>query len=467
MSETPLPPTTPARGTARVGRSRSRFDATLVAAVVVPLLAVGASALVDVDTPTRAGAAPSETPLTESSIVCPGGGGEVLVTSTSGEGGSVDVRSGGTEEQADLRPGRTTSVDLGERAAVVTGRDELAPGLVAGRFSTPLASFDCRAPVFDQWFTGVGAGARHRSTIQLVNPDEGRAVVDITVLGADGEVEAPLRGVTVEGESTRAVPLAEVLPRRDELTVRVTVVRGRIAASVRDAFRGVGNARSGDDGLASQAAPQTGNLLLGVPTGAGPRSLVIANPGTSQGRATLQLVTGDATFEPRDVEPIDLPPRSTVVVPVAGLLRRAGEGDEAPIGLQVDSTVPTTATLSVFVEGDLATAVPAVPLEGPGTAILPEGSKRLLLGDAASPGVVTVAARSGDGTALEEQRVEVGPGRAASVDLPDDARLITVTPARTSVAGVVAVVGSGGATIVRLREPATGGVVPDVRAGAP
>lgn len=466
MSDAPSPPTpTPARGTARV--ARSRLDATLVAAVVVPLLAIGASALVDVDTPSRAGAAPSETPLTESSIVCPGGGGEVLVTSTSGEGGQVDVRSGGSEEQADLSPGRTTSVDLGERAAVVTGRDDLAPGLVAGRFSTPLASFDCRAPVFDQWFTGVGAGARHRSTIQLVNPDEGRAVVDVTVLGADGEVDAPLRGVTVEGESSRTIPLADVLPRRDELTVRVTVVRGRIAASIRDAFRGLGSGRSGDDGLASQAAPQARNLLLGVPTGAGPRSLVIANPGTSQGRATLRLVTGDTTFEPRGVEPIDLPPQSTVVVPVADLLRRAGEGDEPPIGLQVDSTVPTTATLSMFIQGDLATAVPAVPLEGPGTAILPDGGKRLLLGDAAGPGVVTVAARSDDGTALEEQRVEVGPGRAASVELPDDARLITVTPARTTVAGVVAVVGSGGATIVRLREPATGGVVPDVTVGAP
>ncbi|WP_148614025.1 DUF5719 family protein [Nocardioides rubriscoriae] len=454
--------------TARV--KRARLDVTTVAAVVIPLLALLAALLVDTGTTrAREGAPPEETPLTRASVVCPAGGSDVLVTSTSGVSGQVDVRAGGSDPEAvDVAPGATTTVPVDQRAVVVTGEGALAPGLVAGRFSAPLASFDCRPPVFDQWFTGVGAGAKHRSILQLVNPDEGRAVVDVTVLGADGVVDAPqLLGVTVEGGASRSLPLAEILPRRDELALHVTVVRGRIAASVRDTVRGLGGGRTGDDGLASQAAPATSNLVLGIPSGSGPRTLVLANPTTSQGRATVSLVTRDAVFEPRGLDAVDLPPQSVVVVPVAEVLRAAGTGDGQAVGLQVDSTVATTASLSMFVKGDLATAVPVAPLAGAGTAVLPDGGKGLLLGDADAPGVVTVVARKADGTVLQDKRVEVAPGRADTVALPDGTRLVTVTPARTSVAAVVLVVSDGGATVVRLRAPVTTGLVPDVRVGPP
>lgn len=455
------------RRTARV--ARARLDVTTVAAVVVPLLALVAALLVGTDSTTpRTGGPAEETPLTRASVVCPAGGSEVLVTSTSGASGSVEVRAGSEERTAEVGPGTTAEVRLGERAAVVTGEGDLAPGLVAGRFSSPLASFDCRAPVFDQWFTGVGAGAKHRSILQLVNPDEGRAVVDVTVLGSDGVVAAPqLKGITVEGGTSRPFALAEILPRRDELALHVTVVRGRIAASVRDTVRGLGRGRTGDDGLASQGAPARSNLLLGIPYGTGPRTLVLTNTSTSQGRASVSLVTRQSVFAPSGLEDIDLPPQSVVVVPVARVLRDAGTGDEQAVGLQVDSTVPTTSSLSMFVKGDLATAVPVPPLVDAGTAVLPAGAKRLVLGDARGPGVVTVAVRDGAGAVLSEERVEVARGRASTLDLPDDARLVTVTPARTTVAGVVLVVSAGGATVVRLREPVGTGLVPDVRLGLP
>lgn len=456
------------RRTTRV--AQSRIDVTTVAAVLVPLLALLAAVLVDTGTTTpRVGAGPEETPLTRSSVVCPGGGSEVLVTSASGASGTVEVRAGDREQRAEVGPGLTAEVGLGERAAVVTGTGDVAPGLVAGRFSTPLASFDCRAPVFDQWFTGVGAGAKHRSILQLVNPDEGRAVVDVTVLGRDGVVDAPaLRGIAVPGGESRTFALATLLPRRDELALHVTVGRGRIAASVRDTVRGVGGGRSGDDGLASQAAPARANLLLGIPAGSGPRTLVIANTGDTQGRARISLVTRDSVFEPAALEPVELPPAGVVVVPVSDVLREAGaaEADQA-LGLLVESTVPTTSSLSVFVRGDLATAVPVDPLVGAGTAVLPAGTKRLVLGGARGPGVVTVATSDGDGEALAEERVEVGSDRAASLDLPDGARLVTVTPARTTIDAVVLVVSDGGATVVRVREPVGTGLVPDVRVGLP
>lgn len=465
MSELPDPATS--RRTTRA--AAVRLDVTVVVAVLVPVLAIVAALLSDGAAPVaRSGAAPEETPLTRASVVCPAGGGEVLATSTSGASGTVTVRAGRDEREVEVGPGTTAEVDLGERAAVVTGEGDLAPGLVAGRFSSPLASFDCRAPVFDQWFTGVGAGARHRSILQLVNPDEGRAVVDVEVFGADGVVDAAeLRGLVVEGGDARSLALAEVLPRRDELALHVSVVRGRVATSIRDTVRGLGRGRTGDDGLASQPAPSRSNLLLGVPVGTGPRTLVLANPTTSEGRATIRLVTSSAVFSPDGLDDVVLPPQSTVVVPVAEVLRGAGGGDDRAVGIQVDSTVPATAALSTFVRGDLATAVPVEPLRAAGTALLPTGDKQLLLGGASGPGVVTVTVRAADGTELDQQRVELAAGRADTLDLPDRARLVTVEPARAVVSAVVLVVGDGGATVVRLREPVDTGLVPDVRVGQP
>ncbi|WP_139978192.1 DUF5719 family protein [Nocardioides litoris] len=462
--------TTAGTRTARTPGGR-RLDVTTLLAVLLPLLAVAVALVVRTDGGAeRTGAAAEEVPLTRASVVCPGGGSDVLVTSTSGADGTVQVRAGDEDRDVEVGPGRVAEVDLGERPAVVTGEGDLAPGLVAGRFSSPLASFDCRAPVFDQWFTGVGAGARHQSVLQLVNPDEGRAVVDVEVLGAEGEVDAPgLRGIAVPGGQTRALPLAEVLPRRDELALHVTVVRGRVAASVRDTVRDLGRGRSGDDGLASQSAPAATNLLLGVPSGTGPRSLVLANTAESEGRASISFVTGRSTFAPAGLEAVELPPRSTVVVPLTQPLAQAATDGEAgrPVGLQVESTVPATAALSGFVRGDLATAVPVDPLAGSGTAVLPAGDKTLVLGGSGSPGVVTVTARDADGRQLAEERVEVAAGRAPSIELPGAARLVTVAAARTTVQAVVLVVGDGGATVVRVREPVTTGLVPDVRVGLP
>ena len=471
MTTPSTPPTGTDRPVARV--ARERLDVTTVAAVAIAVLAVLAALLVDTGPGPDAGApggrtAPVASPLTRASVVCPAGGSAVLVASTSGATGTVTARAGDEERDVEVGPGATASVRFGDRATVVTGEGDLAPGLVAGRFSAPLASFDCRAPVFDQWFTGVGAGARHRSVLQLVNPDEGRAVVDVAIIGADGVVPQPrLQGITVEGGTSRPFDLASIVPRRDELALHVTVARGRIAASVRDTVRGLGRGRSGDDGLASQAAPATSNLLLGVPPGSGPRTLVLANPTASQGRATVSLVSADAVFAPAGLEEVVLPPESTVVVPLAEVLRAAGDGADRAVGVQVDSTVATTASLSTFVRGDLATAVPVEPLVGAGTAVLPDGRKQLVLGDAQGPGVVTVVVRDTGGEVLAEERVEVGPGRASTLDLPGRSRLVTVTPARTTVAGVVLVVSDGGATVVRLREPVDTGLVPAVSVGLP
>lgn len=453
------------------GTTRFRWrrpDMLSVVAILLPVLAVLAALLVHTDQEGSDRVAPQETPLTRATLICPPGGSEVSVATVSGATGDVTVRTGGDQAEVTLEADRATTLDPGRGAAVITGTDDLAPGLVANRYERPWASADCRPPVVDQWFTGVGAGAKHQSTLQLVNPDAGRAVVDIVVLGRRGEVSVPaLRGLAVAGGETRSFDLAQVIPRRDDLALHVTTLRGRISASVRDSFQELGRGKGGRDELASQDEPSTSNLILGLTSGQGQRTLVIANPTKDEGRASVKLVTADSVFAPAGAKDVVLPPQSVVRVGLAPLLKDAGASEAArPYGVRVDSSVETTVAMVMFVEGDLAQGVSTPPLAGAGTVVLPEADNELILGGASGQGVVTVSLWDKAGRSLPPQRVEIARDRGYLVELPRKARLMTLTPDRATVSGVVVVTGDG-ATLVRVREPVLTGLEPFVEAGLP
>lgn len=446
--------------------ARSRLDVVSLAAVVLPVLTLLAALGVHAGVPGAEPAPPTEEPLTATSIVCPPGGDELVVAAP--VTGTALVRTGGIEREVEVGPGRAPGVGVGAKAAVITVEGDAAQGLVAGRFARPLASLDCRAPVFDQWFTGLGAGAKHQSTLQLTNPDAGRSVVDVLLYGRRGPIEAPqLRGIAVRGGESRTFDLAALLPRRDDLVARVVTVRGRITANVLDTFTEIGGAgESGTDSLPGQEEPATTNLLLGLPGGPGQRTLVLANTTADEGRATVRLVTGESTFTPAGVDEVVLPPESVVRVPLAGVLRGAGAGEEAdrPLGIEVESTVAATAGLVMFVDGDLTHAVPTAPLDATATTPLPAGRKQLVVGGAEAQGVVTVRSWKADGTELDKVRGEVAVGGGLVLDLPGAARLVTIEPRSTPLSAVVVVTGDG-ATLVRPRIPPASSLVPSVEPG--
>ncbi len=283
MSE---PSSTPAPGR-RVAAAVSRgADATVVLAVLLVLLTVGALLLVRPGSQEVATQPPERAALTRATIVCPGGAPASLSTTTDASG-PVAVRMGKDEAEttADLAP-RTITTVPGDGPVVAVGEDALAPGLVGGVSLSPLAAAPCRQPATDQWFTGVGAGARHSSLLELVNPDAGPAVVDATLVGQDGVVDAPeLRGVAVPAHGIVRIDLATTVPRRDELSLRVTTSRGRVSATVRDRYDQLGAGAAARDWLPGQAAPATTNLMLGLVSGSGQRNLVLNNPGPDETRA--------------------------------------------------------------------------------------------------------------------------------------------------------------------------------------
>lgn len=453
--------TTPATG--RV-RSRRRLDVTTVLAVALPLLTVGALAFVRPDVSTPAATPPEETALTRAVVICPTGAAEASLASSNEAAGTVDYVLGDRDGSADVTGTGVTEVTGGEGPLVARAEGELAPGLVAGRFESPLAAAECRGPAPDQWFTGLGAGARHTSVIELVNPDAGPAVVDATLYGVSGIVDAPeLRGVAVPGRGVVRLPLADLVPRRDELAVHLTTSRGRVTASLRDRFQQLGTGGAAEDWLRAQDAPATSNLLLGLPTGTGQRTLVMVNPGDDETRARVRLVTDRSVFVPAGLEEeVVLAPQSVTRVSLTELMR--GDAGDGALGLLVDAPEPITATVRTYADGDLSHAVPGAPFSAPTTALVPTGDKQVVLAEATKAGTVTVTSRTADGKVVGTEEIEVVSGRGYVVDVPRRAVLLTVTPRRTDVAGSVVVTGDG-ATVIRLREHVTSGLIGAVRPG--
>ena len=94
------------------------------------------------------------------------------MASATGRAGSVQVTQSGGAAPVDVEvpADRPTEATSGERPLTVRGVDQMAAGLVAARQDDGPAAVSCRAPASDQWFTGLGAAARHSSVLELVTP---------------------------------------------------------------------------------------------------------------------------------------------------------------------------------------------------------------------------------------------------------------------------------------------------------
>ncbi len=452
-----------------------RFGADAVLALLLPVACAVALLLLRPDRQQPVAEPAVETPLTSASVVCPGalpGATDLLGVSTVGAGpaskvaGDVQVGLGETVGPLRVRTGRVSTAAPGTGPVVVTGTGELAPGLLAGRSqTTPLAAVDCAPTVADQWFTAAGAGATHDSTIELVNPNAGPAIADITLRSPSGVLDVPaLRGVSVPGNSSQVLDLGQVAPRRGELSLEVHTSRGRLAVHVVDGYDELGSGARSQDWLPAQPAPQTSNFLMGLGTGPGERTLVLANPGSDEVRATVKVITPTAVFAPSGVDPVRVAPDSTETVSLDDVVQQAAK--DGATGLLVESTGPVTATMRQVVSEDLSLLTPAPPVGSTTAVVVPAGPKRLLLGGPDAVGVATVTAYAANGKQLGTQRVELAPDTGADVELPDDTALIVLTPERTTVRAAVLVQGTGTA-VVPLRELVLTGLVPDVRPGLP
>ena len=265
-----------------------------------------------------------------------------------------------------------------------------------------------------------------------------------------------------------------MIPRRSLFTAHVVVSRGRLAVDVLDSSTDLVTHRTLREWLPRQLAPALTNELLGLPTGPGERTLQLANPGDNVVRAQIKVVTGDTSFAPDGLDPVSVPPGSTVRVPLTVELGKALK--DGALGVSVESDGPITASLLTSLAKDRVLTVPDDDVTAEAATLLPvvtgpgakknQVSARLLL-SADAAGSAEVTAYDASGTQVLQAHVRL---RSRVTRSPWTSRagtaFVHVVPRRTPVRGAVLVSGDGpGRRVIPLTELLTQGLVPQISPG--
>lgn len=347
---------------------------------------------------------------------------------------------GGATDPLGLSRGELEAV--GGPAPVVAGRGPAAVGLFAARTDRvrgAAATARCVAPRGTWWFAGAGAGLDHASHLVLANPDQGPAVVDLTLYGPDGPVDTvATRGLQVRPGESLSLPLAELAPQTDELLVRVAATRGRVAAAVLDRFARSAASRPGLAWLPDAERPERRLLLAGLPDRAGARTLLVANPGDRQALVDVEVAGAAGSFAPAGLGQISVAPGSVATVDVTDAVP-AGE----PVALRVAATVPVVASVRTAA-GDSTYAGPAPALTGPAAAVLPDGARSTVQLTAGNEGsVVRLTGRTSNGEVTGRTRLRLPAGGTAGWTPSRGTGYVLAEPIRGRVAGAVSHAGPG------------------------
>ncbi|MFI5625408.1 DUF5719 family protein [Nocardioides sp. NPDC051685] len=411
-------------------------------------------------------------------VVCPGkarkGTDQVTVTNAADGSGEVTLSGPGAGKgtQATVGSGKVTGASVKPGSVVVKAGKEVAPGLVAGRSTTkPLAATGCLAPQAEAWFPGVGAGATHNSVLELTNPNSGAATVDISLYDDKGAVAVPedLRGVAIPGNTTRTFDLLHVIPRKGELSLKTTVVRGQAGVMVRDRAIALESGATSEDYFPGQSTPAETNLLVGYPNSSSRRTLTVANPGDTQVSAELRLLTPKNVLTPEGAPEIKVPPNGQTQVDLTKLLGKDSAGDA--YGVEIVASGPVTTAMRSVGGGDVAITTATETISKPTAVVVPAGAgvgkKRVVISGpvakTGSSGTVKVVPMTAKGKALKAKSVKVGPGLGAEIEVPAETALIQLVPEGVQVNAAVVLSGDGDAVVPfhPLRsEVRTAGVAP-------
>lgn len=222
-----------------------------------------------------------------------------------------------------------------------------------------LALASCLAPQADHWFTGVDVSAQAQSELVLVNLDSTEALVDLVAYGAGGRISAP-RGLTVAGASSTSISLGVLKRQPDPVTLQVSTSQGRVAAFVRQ-LTWQGATPYGADWVPDGLGAQTVQVIPGVPSGKGRRTLVVANPGDRVADVQLEVLGPTGLTQLADARNVEVPPGVTRAVDVATGL---GGGFA---GLRLTSNTPVTA--GMLADNGLANAGIDTAVLGPAPAL--------------------------------------------------------------------------------------------------
>lgn len=401
-------------------------------------------------------AVPVASALTSAVSACPaapapGRGTEVFLGALPSSGDDVTAEvaplEDRTPESRTLRPGVLDSADLpAPGGAVLRVQNTPRPGVFAFRAETSpsLAVAGCPQPRADWWFAGAGAGAGHRSVVYLANVDAGPAVVDLRVHGPEGVVDSGGAGrdLVVPPGGTLRVPLVDLAPKLDDVTVEVAADRGRVVASVLD--RVAGRDRDVREWL-SPAQAGTDLTVAALPSGVDRPRLSVTNTSADQALVEVRVVTERGSFVPLGSGTLSVDPGAVVTLDLAGVLTEAA-------AVRVTSESDLVAALSGRRDGDTGVAASALPLTGPAVA-LPVGRRSdlwLTAGDGAAEVTFEAYGGSRGETRREAEEVRVPAGVSRTWRVPRWAEFVVVTPRGASRVDAALLSSGGGLAVSRL-----------------
>ena len=383
-----------------------------------------------------------------------------------GDRGTLEV--GPASEGAPLALGRgSLETTDSAPAPVLDATGEVAAGLFGYRsdqLGLARAVGGCVAPRAGWWFTGAGAGLDHLSELVLTNVDPGPAVIDIRVLGENGEIEAlDTRGVVVAPGETKRVPLTDIAPQNDEVVVHVQASRGRVAAAVSDRFAARPGGTAGIEWITGPDEPRRLLRLAGLPADATRRTLLVGNPSELEALVDLEVSGARGSFVPTGFTTLSVPPGSVRAVDVTDLF--TGEEETS---VRLTSQVPVVGTVRSVQGADSSYAGTVRPLDDDAAVPVVAGADVTLQLSAGAGGAtarVTGYARGGEPTGDDEVTVE--PSATAGWQPPQGTAYVVVTPLAGNLYGAATYAARSGiaavplvALPVRLELP---GVVPAPR----
>lgn len=396
----------------------------------------------------------------------PGRAGELTATPLAADKPAVTITEQGKARQLSAVAAPVVLAGVGVMATASSGA---AFSVATEGVDTGLMAAPCLAPGTTHWFTGLGAAEADRTDLVLTNADDTQAQVDLRFYGPKGRVVVPgSPGLEVEANSTRTVALLSLVPVEGALGVVVQASQGRVAA-VAKRTRADGLKPVGADWQVPSPPPALTQVIPGVPEDAGPRELVVTNPGTVRASVSVQVLGLQGPYAPSGAETLDVAPESSATVDLAAGLA----GEAATIKLASDQPVVGAVVSSSQRSGasaDLAVQSAAVPLVRTGVSALATtaaGDGELVLSNiGTTDAAVSFEVLSFDGVVLKTDDVLLGPDSSATRRLtsPAPSYLVVRVPDGSSVLGGVVLTQPEGDVAGLATMPLTS---PDVASRAP
>lgn len=359
----------------------------------------------------------------------------------------------------------TKPLTLGATPLQVVAAPGIAPSAYAERDAAGKAWFaasGCPSPRADWWLVGAGGSGNHATTVEIANPRQGSALVDVDVYGPHGAVKAPgLHGIQVSSGGSVRLDLSKDAPALGDLAVHVRADRGLVTVSGPETWAAGFGTRSARGWVADQPSAERRLVLVGLAADPATTTALIANPSSTEAVVSVAFVGSNGTFAPTHDASVRVPPDT--VLPV-----RLGDAARSrPLAVRLTSQVPITATVRTTRRTDDAYASVGVPIGASSVVGLPRSvpaTLDLVAGRRAAR--VQVVGYSASGRTLGTRTVAVAARGARSTLLWPQAASIRVSGAR-GVMGSVVLGRPHGATVAALPLSASANesLVPGVREG--